>query len=105
LTSLVHRGLKPSTLKQNVRGVSPLRRERSEAYTAPLRAIGQGGAHPKTLFPYLIAAVCGLTWAATPFGEAWRLSKGEQYQSRGSGAGARLALSISTPTWEGLATK
>jgi hypothetical protein len=51
-------------------GVSPLGRERFEACTTSLGAIGQGGAHLKTLGPYLIATVCGPIGVVTPYGEA-----------------------------------
>jgi hypothetical protein len=70
--------------KAKYSGVSSLGREQTEAYTTPLEAIRQGGAYLKTLCPYLTAAVCGPMWTATPLGEAWQPSKGEQYQSRGS---------------------
>jgi hypothetical protein len=39
-------------------GSLTLGRERSVAYTALLREIRQGGSYPKTLCPYLTAAVC-----------------------------------------------
>jgi hypothetical protein len=86
LTSSVHRGLEPSTLKQNVQGEGglPLGRGQSGVYTALLKAIRQGGAYPRTLRPYLIAAVCGPTWATMPLGEFWQPSKGEQYPAMGS---------------------
>jgi hypothetical protein len=71
-------------IKAKYSGVSSLGREQTEAYTTPLEAIRQGGAYLKTLCPYLTAAVCGPMWTATPLGEAWQPSKGEQYQSRGS---------------------
>jgi hypothetical protein len=61
-----------------------LRREQSKACITPLRVIRKGGAYPVTLCPYLTVAVCGPVGVAVPLGEAWRSSKGEQHQSRGS---------------------
>jgi hypothetical protein len=53
------------------RGSLTLGKRWSESYTAPRRAIGQGGTYLGTMCPYLTTVVCRPVWAAMPSRATW----------------------------------